>query len=146
MKKLHYTFVLISLLFTVLLFSCATTKVDKPEEVKKETTDKVVPPENLPELTPDKNISLVPKQTKYENIYVKKFVPEISQDNLVDVYIYDLQKKKYVCFITKCYFDTIQQENFTGSNVLWSAWAKDNAYFLIDSSRYKLCDEDGKEY
>ena len=146
MKKLHYTFVLISLLFTVLLYSCATTKVDKPEEVKKETTDKIVPPGNLPELTPDKNISLVPKQTKYENIYVKKFLPELPQDAVSDVYIYDLNKKKYVCYITKCYFDTVQQENFTGTDVLWSTWAKDNAYFLIDTSRYALCDSSGKEY
>ena len=146
MKKLQKLPVLFILFTAGLLSGCATNKVEKTQIEKTETTGKTAPSKNLPELTYDKDISLVPKQTKYENIYVKKFVPEISQDNLVDVYIYDLQKKKYVCFITKCYFDTIQQENFTGSNVLWSAWTKDNAYFLIDSSRYKLCDADGKEY
>ena len=146
MKKLHYTFVLISLLFTVLLYSCATTKVDKPEEVKKETTDKIVPPGNLPELTPDKNISLVPKQTKYEQIYVKLFLPERPEENLVDIYVYDKKAKKYICCIDNCYFDTVQEENFTGFGVFWSTWAKQNAYYLIDIDRYALIDKDGNEY
>lgn len=146
MKKLHFISVFCIVLFTLFLFSCATTKVEKSEEIKKETTDISVPSKNLPELIPDKNISLVPQQTKYENIYVKAFLPELPQDAVSNLYIYDKNKKKYICYIANCYFDTVQHENFTGSDILWSTWVKDNAYFLIDTSRYALCDSSGKEY
>ena len=94
----------------------------------------------------DQELSFIPKQTKYEQIYVKLFLPERPEENLVDIYIYDKKAKKYICCIDNCYFDTVQEENFTGFGVFWSTWAKQNAYYLIDIDRYALIDKDGNEY
>ena len=142
MKNLKHAFLIIlSVSFIFILYSCATTKAE-PEQKVTSTT----PPANLPKLVNESELSLVPKQTKYEQIYVKLFLPERPEENLVTIYIYDKTKKKYVCCIENCYFDTIQEESFTGLGVLWSSWAKQNAYYLIDIDRYDLLDENGNKY
>lgn len=150
MKKIKsFVYCIFVLVFAATLFSCATNKA--PESTEKKTApEKIIdypaPKSNIPELVNTQELSLVPKQTQYEQIYVKLFLPERPEENLVDIYIFDKQKNKYVCCLKKCYFDTIQQENFTGLGVLWSTWAKQNAYYLIDLSRYVLLDENGNEY
>ena len=150
MKKIKsLVYCIFVLAFATTLFSCATNKASK-EQDKPTAPEKIIdypaPKSNIPELVNTKELSLVPKQTEYEQIYVKLFLPERPEENLVDIYIFDKQKNKYVCCIKRCYFDTIQQENFTGLGVLWSTWAKQNAYYLIDLSRYVLLDENGNEY
>lgn len=137
-----------SLCLIMIFYSCATNTVDKtkPEPKAQEPLTYPVPSTSLPKLVNDQELSFVPKQTKYEQIYVKLFLPERPEENLVDIYIYDKKAKKYICCIDNCYFDTVQEENFTGFGVFWSTWAKQNAYYLIDIDRYALIDKDGNEY
>ena len=138
-----------SLSLIMLFYSCATNKVEKtksPEPAAQEALTYPVPSSSLPKLVNDQELSFVPKQTKYEQIYVKLFLPERPEENLVDIYVYDKKAKKYICCIDNCYFDTVQEENFTGFGVFWSTWAKQNAYYLIDIDRYALIDKDGNEY
>ena len=150
MKKTKQIIHLIFSLFLITLFySCASNNVEKAETKEaqaKEVLTYPVPSSKLPKLVNDQELSFVPKQTKYEQIYVKLFLPERPEENLVDIYIYDKKAKKYICCIDNCYFDTVQEENFTGFGVFWSTWAKQNAYYLIDIDRYALIDKDGNEY
>ena len=143
LKPLVYLFVLLT---SILLFSCATNNVETKTQKEPPVVGYPVPTKNLPELVNTKELSFVPQQTDYEKIYVKLFLPEKPEENLVDIYIYDKDKKKFVCCLKNCYFDTVQQENFTGLGVLWSTWAKQNAYYLIDISKYALLDAQGNEY
>ena len=142
------TNLIISLCLITIFYSCASNTVDKtkPEPKVQEPLTYPVPSSSLPKLVNDQELSFVPKQTKYEQIYVKLFLPERPEENLVDIYIYDKKAKKYICCIDNCYFDTVQEENFTGFGVFWSTWAKQNAYYLIDIDRYALIDKDGNEY
>ena len=138
-----------SLSFMMIFFSCASNKVEKTKSNEPDVQEVItypVPSSSLPKLVNDQELSFVPKQTKYEQIYVKLFLPERPEENLVDIYIYDKKAKKYICCIDNCYFDTVQEENFTGFGVFWSTWAKQNAYYLIDIDRYALIDKDGNEY
>ena len=147
MKKISVIF--ISFLISIFLFSCASDKIEstsKAAPAQETIVTFPVPSKNLPKLQNENELSFVPQQTKYEKIYVKLFLPERPEENLVDIYIYDKEQKKYICCLENCYFDTIQQENFTGLGVLWSSWAKQNAYYLIDISKYALCDSNGNEY
>lgn len=147
MKKLNKLFLTVLLIAPVVLFfSCAS--VDKTEQtsVQEEIITYPLPPENLPKLVNKEELTFSPKKTAYEQIYVKLFLPERPEENLVDIYIYDKTKHKYVCYLANCYFDTIQEESFTGLGVFWSTWASQNAYFLIDLDRYALFDKEGNEY
>ena len=142
------TNLIISLCLITIFYSCASNNVDKTKAEAKtqEPLTYPAPSSSLPKLVNDQELSFVPKQTKYEQIYVKLFLPERPEENLVDIYIYDKKAKKYICCIDNCYFDTVQEENFTGFGVFWSTWAKQNAYYLIDIDRYALIDKDGNEY
>ncbi len=137
-----------SLCLMMIFYSCATNNIDKTKTETKaqEPLTYPIPSSSLPRLMNDQELSFVPKQTKYEQIYVKLFLPERPEENLVDIYIYDKKAKKYICCIDNCYFDTVQEENFTGFGVFWSTWAKQNAYYLIDIDRYALIDKDGNGY
>ena len=138
-----------SLSLIVLFYSCASNNVEKDKASQPQVQEVITypaPSSNLPKLVNDKELSFVPKKTEYEQIYVKLFLPERPEENLVDIYIYDKKLKKYICCIDNCYFDTIQEENFTGFGVFWSTWARQNAYYLIDIDRYVLTDKDGNEY
>ena len=137
-----------SLCLMMIFYSCATNNVakTKTETKTQEPFTYPIPSSRLPRLVNDQELSFIPKQTKYEQIYVKLFLPERPEENLVDIYIYDKKAKKYICCIDNCYFDTVQEENFTGFGVFWSTWAKQNAYYLIDIDRYALIDKDGNEY
>ena len=150
MKNLKQIIHLIfSLSLIMLFYSCASNNLDKTkksEPAAKEILTYPIPSSNLPKLVNEEELSFVPKKTKYEQIYVKLFLPERPEEKLVDIYIYDKKLKKYICCIDNCYFDTIQEENFTGFGVFWSTWARQNAYYLIDIDRYALIDKDGNEY
>lgn len=150
MKKAKQIINLIfSLSLMMIFYSCASNNVEKTKVSEPDVQGILtypVPSANLPKLVNDQELSFVPKQTKYEQIYVKLFLPERPEENLVDIYVYDKKAKKYICCIDNCYFDTVQEENFTGFGVFWSTWAKQNAYYLIDIDRYALIDKDGNEY
>lgn len=138
-----------SLSLIMLFYSCASNNVEKIKANEPQVQEVIIypaPSSNLPKLVNDKELSFVPKKTEYEQIYVKLFLPERPEENLIDIYIYDKKLKKYICCIENCYFDTVQEENFTGFGVFWSTWAKQNAYYLIDIDRYALLDKDGNEY
>ena len=140
---------LFSLAFVFVFYSCASNNVEKQTAAEPEPQEFITypaPSAGLPRLVNSQELSFVPKQTEYEQIYVKLFLPERPEENLVDIYIFDKKAKKYICYIDNCYFDTIQEESFTGLGVFWSTWARQNAYFLIDIERYALLDKDGNEY
>ena len=84
-----------SLCLIMIFYSCATNTVDKtkPEPKAQEPLTYPVPSSSLPKLVNNQELSFVPKQTKYEQIYVKLFLPERPEENLVDIYIYDKKAK-----------------------------------------------------
>lgn len=106
-----------------------------------------VPPENLEELIHTGNQPSGTVQTQFYGIskFSYKNATWTPSEEYIDAYIFDKKNNEYVCSIKNCYQQSVYKGKYNNETV-WYLWSKDNAYYILNPSRYAICNENGFEY
>lgn len=152
-----------SVLFILIITGCASTPDQSSGKSENQSAEKIdlsqlpeisslathqKPSDNLPLLMNSENLSVNPKETQYPKIYARTYsdVNWKPEENLLDIYLFDKENNQYVAIIKDCYRQTVYKPTSGDFGPVWWIWSKDNAYYLISSRKYLLCDERGNEY
>ena len=156
-------FIILSVLFILIITSCASTPDQSSGKSENQISEKIdlsqlpeisslathqKPSDNLPLLMNSEDLSTNPKETQYPRIYARTYSDANwkPEENLLDIYLFDKENNQYVAVIKNCYNQAMYQTYLRDFGDVWWIWSKDNAYYMVSSLKYLLCDENGNEY